>query len=237
MGCVKTGFNSRQPDQMFDLTSFIQTAGYLGIFGIVFAESGVLLGLFLPGDTLLFTSGFLASQDIFSYWSLVASVFLGAVLGDSFGYAFGKRVGPAIFKKEESFFFKKAYIAKAQAFYEKHGGKAIVLARFTPIVRTFAPVLAGVGNMNYGRFLFYNIIGGLAWTFSLTTLGFYLGNLIGNIDSIIIPLVLVIFILSLMPAIVPILKSRENRRKAIDEIKKLFRPRAKTKKAPEEELL
>lgn len=222
---------------MLDLTNFIQTAGYLGIFGIVFAESGVLLGLFLPGDTLLFTSGFLSSQDVFNYWSLVTTIFLGAVLGDSFGYAFGKRVGPAIFKKEESFFFKKAYIAKAQAFYEKHGGKAIVLARFTPIVRTFAPVLAGVGNMNYGRFIFYNIIGGLIWTFSLTTLGFYLGNLIGNIDAIIIPLVLVIFIISLMPAIIPLLKSKENRRRAMEEVKRLFRSRKGTKKAPQEELL
>ena len=223
---------------MFNLTNFIQTAGYLGIFGIVFAESGVLLGLFLPGDTLLFTAGFLASQDIFNYWSLVLIIFLGATMGDSFGYAFGRKVGPAIFKKEESFFFHKNHIEKARVFYEKHGRKTIVLARFTPIIRTLAPVLAGVGKMSYGRFVFYNIIGALIWTFSLVTLGYYLGSLLGNIDYIIFPLILGILFISFMPAVVPILKNKENRRKAAGGIKKIFGfGNRETKKAPNEELL
>ncbi len=222
---------------MFNLTNFIQTAGYLGIFGIIFAESGVLLGLFLPGDTLLFTAGFLASQDIFNYWHLVLIIFLGATTGDSFGYAFGRKAGPAIFKKEESFFFHKNHIEKARVFYEKHGGKAIVLARFIPIVRTFAPVLAGVGKMSYGRFVFYNIIGALIWTFSLVTLGYYLGNLLGNIDYIIFPLILGILFISFMPAVVPILKNKENRQRAVKEVRKIFGLGKGTKKAPDEELL
>lgn len=220
---------------MINLTNFIQAAGYLGIFGVVFAESGVLLGLFLPGDTLLFTAGFLASQDIFNYWHLVLVIFLGAVLGDSFGYAFGKKVGPAIFKKEESIFFHKDHIERARVFYEKHGGKTIILARFTPIVRTFAPILAGVGGMTYWRFLSYNLLGGLIWTFSMTSLGFYLGNLVGNIDYIIIPLVLAILLISFMPAITP-LRKKENRQKFVAEIRKIFRKGAK--KAPgQKELL
>lgn len=216
---------------MLNLTNFIQTAGYLGIFGIIFAESGVLLGLFLPGDTLLFTAGFLASQDIFNYWHLVLSVLAGAVLGDSFGYAFGKKVGPSIFKREESIFFHKDHIERARLFYEKHGGKTIILARFTPIIRTFAPILAGVGGMNYSKFFLYNILGGLIWTFSLTSLGYYLGNLVGNIDYIILPLVVIIFAISIAPAVIPLIKSRGNRQKFILEIKKIFKK--KTKKAPE----
>lgn len=223
---------------MFNLTSFIQAAGYLGIFGVVFAESGVLLGLFLPGDTLLFTAGFLASSGVFSYWYLILIVFLAAIMGDSFGYAFGKKVGPAIFRKENSFFFNKKHIEKAQAFYEKHGGKTIILARFTPIVRTFAPVLAGVGKMSYGRFVFYNIIGALVWAFLLITLGYYFGGLLGNIDYIILPLIVVVLMISFIPAAVPILKSKESRREAAAWIRKMFWKKSEaTKKAPSEELL
>ena len=158
---------------MFDLTTFIQAIGYLGIFAIAFAESGLFIGFFLPGDTLLFTSGFLASQGLLHYWPLLGLTFLAAVLGDSFGYAFGRKVGPAIFKKEDSIIFHKSHLERAENFYKKHGGKTIILARFMPVVRTFAPILAGVGKMRYGSFLFYNLVGGGVWSASLKKLVFF----------------------------------------------------------------
>ena len=132
---------------MFDLIAIIKTTGYIGIFSIIFAESGLLIGLFFPGDSLLFTAGFLASQGFLRISILMAGSFVAAVIGDSVGYSFGLRMGPKIFKKEDSFFFHKDHLLRAQNFYAKHGGKAIILARFMPIVRTFAPILAGVGNM------------------------------------------------------------------------------------------
>src|SRR5689334_11674465 len=133
-------------DHLFgiDLVSLIKVGGYAGLFFVTFAESGLLIGFFLPGDSLLFTAGFLASQGFLNIFVLATITCLGAVLGDSAGYAFGKKVGPRVFTKEESWFFRKDYLRRAQIFYELHGPKAIVLARFTPIVRTFAPILAGV---------------------------------------------------------------------------------------------
>src|SRR3989344_3629379 len=148
---------------MFDLISIIKTAGYFGIFGIVFAESGLFIGFFLPGDSLLFTAGFLASQGFLNIWILAALTFLAAILGDNFGYAFGARVGQAIFSREDSWLFHKDHLVRARLFYEKHGAKTLVLARFLPVVRTFAPILAGVGQMNYRTFFFYNVFGGFLW--------------------------------------------------------------------------
>ena len=150
-----------------DLITLLKTAGYAGLFGIVFAESGLLLGFFLPGDSLLFTAGFLASQDFFNIWILIIGCFLAAVIGDSVGYTFGKKVGPKIFTREDSLIFRKHNLEHARIFYEKHGGKAVILARFLPIVRTFAPILAGVGVMRYASFLFYNVIGGIMWAITL----------------------------------------------------------------------
>jgi membrane-associated protein len=126
----------------FDLQSLIETVGYFGLFAIVFAESGLLIGFFLPGDSLLFTAGLLASQGHFNIWILLPLTFVAAVAGDSVGYAFGKKVGPRLFKREDSLLFRRENIEHAQAFYDKHGGKTLILARFTPIVRTFAPILA-----------------------------------------------------------------------------------------------
>ncbi len=143
----------------FNLVTFIKAAGYLGIFGVVFAESGLLFGFFLPGDSLLFTAGFLASEGYFNVLFLLTLCFLGAILGDSFGYAFGKKTGEKLFAAEDSLIFKKAHLERARIFYEAHGGKTIMLARFMPIVRTFVPIVAGVGMMKYRDFLFYNIIG------------------------------------------------------------------------------
>ena len=193
----------------FDLVEFIKLAGYIGVFGFVFAESGLLIGFFLPGDSLLFTAGFLASQGYLNIWVLAFGAWCFAVLGDSAGYAFGKRVGPALFKREESRLFKPRHLEKARVFYEKHGKKTIVLARFMPIVRTFAPIVAGAGEMHYTTFLAYNIIGGALWAVGVSLVGFFLGNLIPNIDKYLVPIILGIIVLSLLPPIIHTLRHRK----------------------------
>lgn len=186
---------------MFDLVAITKTAGYVGLFLIVFAESGVFLGFFLPGDSLLFTAGFLSSQNFLNIFILIPILFLGAVLGDNFGYAFGKKVGPRIFRKEDSLIFHKDHVLRAQKFYEKYGKKTIVLARFFPIVRTFAPILAGVGGMHYPTFLFYNVIGGAFWTLGLTLAGFFFGRAVPDVDRYVILIVIIIIFLSAIPAL------------------------------------
>lgn len=198
-----------------DLSSFIKAVGLLGMFVVVFAESGILVGLLLPGDSLLFTAGLLASQGVVDIWTLIFVVFLGAVLGDSVGYAFGKKIGPKIFIKEDSLFFRKVYLARAQDFYAKYGGKTIVLARFLPFIRTFAPILAGVGKMNYRAFLIYNIFGAIIWAVGLTGAGFWLGNVIPDADRYIIPIVLLIILVSILPGLVQILRNREQVKDAV----------------------
>ncbi|MFZ2300001.1 MAG: VTT domain-containing protein, partial [Candidatus Moraniibacteriota bacterium] len=161
-----------------DLVGLIKAVGYAGLFTIVFAETGLFLGFFLPGDSLLFVAGFLAAGDFFSLPVLIVGLFLSAVLGNVFGYEFGRRIGPRLFSREDSLIFKKAHALKAQSFYDKHGPKTILLARFMPIVRTFAPIVAGVANMKYRTFFVYNLIGALLWTFGLVLLGYFLGNVI-----------------------------------------------------------
>ncbi len=179
----------------------IMALGTLGVIAIIFIETGLFFGFFFPGDSLLFTAGFLASQGYISFQWLLIGTFLAAVLGDSVGYAFGKRVGPAIFTKEDSVFLNKRHIIRAQHFYEKYGGKTIILARFMPIVRTFAPIMAGVGNMKYSKFIIFNLIGGFAWTWAMLWLGLGLGALIPNPDKYVIPIVLVIIIVSASPVL------------------------------------
>jgi membrane-associated protein len=183
----------------------------LGIMAIVFAESGLFFGFFFPGDSLLFTAGFLASQGILPTWPLVAGVFIAAVIGDNFGYAFGKKVGVKIFSKDNSLFFDKKYPAQAQAFYEKYGKKTLILARFIPIVRTFAPIMAGVGEMKYRTFFIYNIVGGALWTVTVIGAGFILGRTIPNADQYISIIVLVIIVISVLPALGHFIKA--NRKK------------------------
>jgi len=182
-----------------DLPILIQTIGYLGIFFIIFAESGLFFGFFLPGDTLLFTAGLLASQGYFNITSLVLLVTLGAIGGDQIGYLFGKKIGPKIFTHDNSFFFKKRYIIDAENFYKKHGKKAIVLARFIPVVRTFIPILAGVGKMHYQTFITYNVIGGLLWGAGITLSGYFLGQKIPSIDQYLIPILLLIIFVPMLP--------------------------------------
>ncbi|MBI2453993.1 MAG: VTT domain-containing protein [Parcubacteria group bacterium] len=203
----------------FDLVGLIKAVGYLGLFGIIFAESGLLIGFFLPGDSLLFTAGFLASQGFLDIGWLMAITFTGAVLGDSFGYAFGRKVGHRIFKREDSFLFHRDNLERAQKFYQAHGGKAIIMARFLPVVRTFAPILAGIGKMRYGTFLSYNVAGGFLWAVGLSWLGYWLGNTVPNIDKYLVPLILVIVIASMLPSIIHILKNKTHRRQIAEFLK------------------
>ncbi len=195
------------------MEEFIRTIGYLGVFAIIFAESGLLVGFFLPGDSLLFTAGFLASLNppVFSLPVLLVGFFLAAVIGDSVGYAFGRRVGVKLFQRENSLLFNQKNILRAQAFYEKHGGKAIVLARFIPIVRTFAPIVAGIGTMHYPRFLAFNLVGGLLWAVGVTLAGYFLGSAIPDIDRYLLPIVVLIVIVSVTPAALHLLREPENR--------------------------
>lgn len=191
---------------MFDLIALIKTIGYLGLFGIVFAESGLLIGFFLPGDSLLFTAGFLASQGFLNIWILIIITFIGAVLGDNFGYGMGKKFGPRVFAVESekgirSFLFHRDHLERAKIFYEKHGGKTIVLARFLPVIRTFVPILAGIGKMEYKKFAFFNVFGAVLWVVSLTWLGYFLGNTIPNVDQYIVPIIISIIIFSSLPTI------------------------------------
>jgi membrane-associated protein len=183
-----------------DLVELIKAVGYIGLFAIVFAESGLLIGIMLPGDSLLFTAGFLASQGFLDLWLLCLLVTVAAITGDSVGYAFGRRVGRRLFSRPDSRFFKQKHLRRVEAFYEKHGGKTIILARFLPIVRTLAPIVAGVGNMNYARFLSYNVIGGILWGTGVPVAGYFLGTVIPDVDKYLLPIIAVIIILSLAPS-------------------------------------
>lgn len=191
-----------------DLIKLVEAVGYVGIFAIIFAESGLLIGVFFPGDSLLFTAGFLAASSFFNIWILALVCFVAAVSGDSVGYYLGKRFGPRIFKQEDSFWFRKKHLERAQDFYKKHGGKTIILARFTPIVRTFAPVVAGAANMNYQEFLSFNLIGGFLWAVGISFAGYFLGTKIPNVDKYLLPIVLSIIFISLLPTIFHLLKAR-----------------------------
>ena len=206
-----------------DLVSLIKAAGYVGIFLIVFAESGLLIGFFLPGDSLLFTAGFLTSQGYLHIIPLATLTFIAAVLGDYFGYAFGRKVGPAIFTKEDSLLFSKDHIKKAQDYYEKYGAKTIVLARFIPVVRTFAPIVAGVGEMKYSTFFAYNLIGGLIWGLGMPLLGFFLGSTIPNIDRYLVPIILFIIVASMIPPFWHFFKEKHHRDQVKELIKKFVR--------------
>lgn len=196
---------------MFELRGLLEAVGYVGIAGIVFAESGLLVGFFLPGDSLLFTAGFLAAQGVFRIVPLAVICFVAAVVGDSVGYAFGHRVGRRIFSRDDSLLFHKKNLLRAEEFYERHGGKAIILARFMPVVRTFAPILAGVGSMTYARFLAYNVIGGALWAIGLTVLGYFLGSAIPDVDRYLLPIVLGIVVLSVLPPALHALRHAEDR--------------------------
>ena len=213
----------------FDLQELIKWAGPIGVAAIVFAESGLLIGFFLPGDSLLFTSGLLVQIGVMpiNIHLLVLILFLAAVLGDNVGYTFGRRVGRKLFDRENSRVFRKDHLIKAEAFYEKYGSKTIIMARFIPVVRTFAPIVAGTANMHYKTFVSYNIIGGLLWAAGLTYLGYFLGDVFTNrlgldIDQVILPAVAIIILISVMPPAYHILKDKDQRKALWDGTKRQF---------------
>ena len=194
---------------LLDPTIIIKTLGLLGVVFVIFAESGLFFGFFLPGDSLLFTAGILSSQGIVSIWLLLILCSIAAVVGDNVGYAFGKKTGSLLFKKDDSFFFKKKHVETAKIFYEKNGKKTIILARFIPIVRTFAPIIAGVANMDYKTFFRYNLIGGFIWTWGIILAGYSLGKVIPNVDKYLLPIILLIIVISFIPAVVEFLKHKK----------------------------
>lgn len=191
-----------------DLPQLIEAAGYIGLCAIVFAESGLFFGFFFPGDSLIFTSGLLASQGYLSIWLLVPLLALSAIAGDSVGYWFGARVGPALFCREDSFFFHKKHLERTRDYFAKYGARTIIIARLIPIVRTFAPIFAGVGHMPYRTFITYNIAGGIAWTTSFVLFGYFLGSVIPNAERYTLPLIAVIIILSFLPIIKELRRTR-----------------------------
>ncbi len=187
---------------MFNLENLILTTGYLGLFFIVFAESGLLFGFFFPGDSLLITAGLLASQGYLEIKLLIFVTILAAILGDTVGYWFGNKTGPRIFKREDSLLFHKKNIIRANEFYKKHGGKTIVIARFLPFIRTFAPIVAGVGEMDYFRFLSFNVFGGIFWVLVTTLAGYFLGSTIPNIEEYFLFIILAVIFVSALPGMI-----------------------------------
>ena len=199
-----------------DLPALVQWAGYVGLTLIIFAETGLLVGFFLPGDSLLVTAGLLAADPSLglNVWLLGLILTVAAIVGDTVGYHVGKATGPRIFTRENSLFFHKDHLLKAQAFYETHGGKTIIIARFMPIVRTFAPVVAGVGRMRYASFLAYNVVGGVLWIWSMLITGYVLAKSVPGVAEHVEKVILVVVFLSILPGIIAWLRSRRAQAKA-----------------------
>lgn len=191
-----------------DIVTLVQSVGYIGLFLIILAESGLFFGFFLPGGSLLFTAGLLASQGFFNIWILISILGSAAILGDNIGYWFGKKVGPSLFSKEDSLFFNKQHLSKTQLFYAKYGPRAIVVGRFIPIVRTFAPILAGVGMMNYKTFIKYNILGAILWAVGISWLGYFLGTRVPGVDKFLLPIIILIIVSSIIPIVIEVWKKK-----------------------------
>jgi len=197
---------------------------YAGLFLIVFAETGLAVGFFLPGDSLLVVAGLFAAAGKMNLWLLLVLLFVAAVVGDAVGYYSGKKVGPAIFNRPKSRFFNPEHLRKANSFYEKHGGKTIIIARFVPIVRTFAPIVAGAADMSYRQFAMYNVVGGFVWVTSMLFAGYFLGGLVEQfvrrvfgvegflLEDHIDKVVIVVVFLSILPIIIEFLKSRREKK-------------------------
>ncbi|MBI3789796.1 MAG: VTT domain-containing protein [Gemmatimonadetes bacterium] len=193
-------FLSELFQRLRDLPALVQWAGYVGLTIIIFVETGTL-AFFLPGDSLLVTAGLLASQPSFglNVWLLGAILSVAAVVGDTISYTIGHQLGPRLFTREDSFWLNKKHLKAAHDFYEKHGGKTIILARFVPIIRTFAPVVAGAASMRYASFLAYNVVGGIGWVWSMLLAGYWLGQLVPGLDKHIEKLAIAIVLVSVMP--------------------------------------
>lgn len=205
-----------------DIETLIKSIGVLGVWIVVFAESGLLVGFFLPGDSLLFTAGLLASPafKFLDLWVLLLGAWVAAIVGDNVGYEFGKRVGRRLFKKEESLLFNPKNLEKANVFYETHGGKAITIARFIPIVRTFVPIIAGISHMDHKKFTLYNFLGGTIWVWGMVLGGYFLGSIVPNVDKYILPVILLIIIGSVLPPAWHLYK--ENRDSINRKVKNIF---------------
>jgi len=200
-------------DQLRDLEGLVKWGGYIGLTLIIFAETGLLVGFFLPGDSLLVTAGLLAANPDFglNVWLLGCILSVAAVVGDTVGYGVGQATGPRIFTREDSLLFNKQHLLRAQAFYEKHGGKTIIIARFMPIVRTFAPVVAGVGRMQYRSFVMFNVVGGLLWIWSMLLTGWVLARTVPGVAKHVEKIILLVVFLSILPGIIAWLKERKNK--------------------------
>lgn len=192
-----------------DVRALIAWGGYVGLTAIIFAETGLLIGFFLPGDSLLVTAGLLAATTgVFNVWLLGLLLTAASIIGNTIGYAIGKAAGARLFTREDSLLFNKKHLYRAHGFYEKHGGKTIIIARFMPIVRTFVPVVAGMAQMGYRRYTIFNVVGGVAWIWSMLLLGYFLGRYIPGIDRHVEKVIILVIILSLLPGIIGWLRAR-----------------------------
>ncbi len=212
---------------MLDVTGWLEGAsvltGLLILGAIVFAESGLLVGFFLPGDTLLFTAGFFAAQGKLPIALVLLVIFVAAVVGDNVGYTIGRRMGPRLFRKKDGILFRQAYVARAEEFYEKHGGKTIILARFIPVVRTFAPLVAGVGKMPRARFTFYNFLGAFIWTFGVVLLGYFLGSLVDphTVEKYLLLAIGLAMLITVGPAVYHLIMEPRVRRFVVNQFRRL----------------
>lgn len=207
---------------MFDINNLLGAGGIIAILivaVIVFAESGLLIGFFLPGDTLLFGAGLIASQGSIPLYPLIIATIIAAIIGDNVGYSIGRRSGPRLFKKKDGMLFRQEHIQIAEKFYERHGGKTIILARFTPIVRTFAPVVAGVGKMPREKFFFYNVFGGIIWGAGMPLLGYHLGSKIPGLDHHIEKVLIGVIVLSLGISFFHVFKDPKTRKLLFEKFK------------------
>ena len=190
--------------QLTDVRELVRVGGYVGLTAIIFAETGLLVGFFLPGDSLIVTAGLLSAQPQFGLNVYVLGVLLtlAAIIGNTVGYGIGRATGPRLFTRDDSLLFKKKHLYRAHDFYQKHGGKTLILARFMPIVRTFVPVVAGLANMPLKAYTAYNVLGAVAWIWSMLFIGHFLGRVVPGIDKHIEPIILVVIALSLLPGLI-----------------------------------
>jgi len=196
-----------------NLPDLVQWAGLFGIAAIIFSETGLLVGLFLPGDSLLVTAGLFAAKGFLNIYALPPVLLAAAICGNSVGYFIGRTTGPRIFRRENSLFFNKKHAIRAHEFYEKYGRKTIVLAQFMPVIRTFAPVIAGVGGMRFRQFIAFNIIGAISWIGSMLGIGYFLGNTIPGIDQHIEIVVAIVIFISILPGLISALRARRRSRR------------------------
>jgi membrane-associated protein len=196
-----------------DVEGLVQAGGYVGLAIIVFVETGLMVGFFLPGDSLLVTAGLFAAKGDLNIFYLNVLLIACAIAGDATGYYIGRTLGPALFRREDSLFFKKKHLIATHDFYERHGGKTIIIARFVPVIRTFAPVVAGIANMPYRRFAAFNIVGGIGWVVSMTMIGYSLIKLFPDIEKHIHIVIVVVIFLSILPGIIEFLRQKAKARK------------------------